>query len=389
MRRILLTLAVLAASTIGTTAADAATDPRQLKATWSLVTGNLSQPVAMTHAPGESARMFVTQRSGKIRVIRNGVLKATPFLDLTSRVRADGEGGLLSIAFRADYATSGVFFVLYTDANLTIRLRRFRASPPSSDTAIFSGVDVLSIPHPTNTNHFGGQLQIGPGGYLFLSTGDGGGGEDPKGNAQNLDSLLGKILRIDVTHYTAPRYYSVPPANPYAGATPGRGEIWASGLRNPWRFSFDKSSTPYLWIGDVGEGDREEVDRISVGGRNLGWDCREGTVNTASTYGGSYCRSSGYTLPLHQYAHDLGCAIIGGYTYRGTKYATLAAGEYLFGDYCSGRLWLLGTDSSGRRVVGQVATFPGNILAFGRDNAGELYLLSASGGLYRLAFARR
>ena len=389
MRRIPLALLLLTLL-VPARAADAAVDPRQVTASWTRVLQGLSSPVAMTHPPGDS-RLFVVERTGKIRVVRNGVLKATPFLDLTRRVNTSGEGGLLGLAFKPNYRTSGHFFVAYTDANMTLKVRRYRAPTPSGDTAGTTGVDVISVPHPGASNHNGGQLAFGPGGYLFIGTGDGGGSGDPNGNAQNLNSLLGKILRIDISNYrgTATTAYSSPKTNPYYGADkPGRGEIWASGLRNPWRFSFDRGHQD-LYVGDVGQGAREEVDQFALGGRNLGWDCREGTLNTATQYGGAYCRSSGYLPPVYEYDHSLGCAIIGGYTYRGTRYADLVDGWYLFGDYCSGRLWLLGRDSAGKRVAGEVGDFPGNILAFGRNAAGELYLLAESGDVYRMAFARR
>ena len=384
MRR-LLALALAAATLVSPATADAAADPRNVRASWLRVTSGLSGPVAMAHPPGDS-RLFVVERAGRIRVVRNGVLKATPFLDISHAVNAAGEGGLLGLAFKPDYARTGRFFVLYTDASQHIRVRRYRATSPTSDVANPSGVNVLSIPHPGATNHYGGGLAFGPGGYLFVSTGDGGGSGDPAGNAQNLNSLLGKILRLDVTTYraTSTTAYSSPSTNPYYGATPGRGEIWASGLRNPWRFSFDGSN---LWVGDVGQGAREEVDRFASGGRNLGWDCREGTLTT--TYGGSYCKTSGYLAPIHEYGHDLGCAVIGGYVYRGARYADLVGGHYVFGDYCSGRIWLLGPDAEGRQAVGEAADFPGNILAFGRSAAGEVYLLSGDGAVYRLVYALR
>ena len=388
MRRILLALAVTAAL-LPATDANAAIDPRQVRASYARVLTGLSSPVAMAYPPND-ARLFIAERTGRIRVVRNGVLKATPFLDLTRRVDTSGEGGLLGLAFKPNYARTGLFFVAYTDANMTLKVRRYRATSPTSDTANATGVDVISIPHPGSSNHHGGQLAFGPGGYLFIGTGDGGGSGDPNGNAQNLGSLLGKILRIDITTYTATSTtaYSSPSTNPYYGSAPGRAEIWASGLRNPWRFSFDKGNG-HLYIGDVGQGAREEVDRISTPGRNLGWDCREGTVYTASQYGGSYCKASGYTPPLVEYDHDLGCAIIGGFTYRGGRYASLVEGHYLYGDYCSGRLWLTGLDPGGVRRTSQVGTFNGNILAFGRSNAGELYVLAENGSVYRMAFARR
>jgi glucose/arabinose dehydrogenase len=385
MRRSLIAAVTLLLAT-AVAPARATIDPRQVKAGWTQVASGLSGPVYAVSPPNDS-RLFVVERPGRIRVIRNGVLKATPFLDVSRQVNTSGEGGLLSVAFKPDYATSGLFFVAFTDANMTLRIVRYHAMP-SSDVAGPTGVSVLGIPHPGATNHDGGQLAFGPAGFLFIGTGDGGGGGDPNGNAQNKQSLLGKVLRIDVTHKASGKQYSIPPGNPYYGSTSARGEIWLVGLRNPWRFSFDRGH-PDLWIGDVGQADREEVDKVSAGGLNLGWDCREGTLDTSSQYGGTYCTGSGYTAPVHEYTHDLGCAIVGGYVYRGTTYSSLVSGDYLFGDYCSGRIWLLGADSTGARVVSQAAQFSGHILGFGRDRSGELYLLSESGAVYHLTFAHR
>jgi glucose/arabinose dehydrogenase len=384
MRRLLLAAVLLAASVAAP--ATAVPDPRQVKAGWTRVASGLDQPVYAI-SPEHDPRLFVVERTGRIRVIRNGVLRSTPFLDLRSKVDTSGEGGLFSIAFKPNYATSGLFFVAFTDASMTLRVVRYHASP-TSDVANPIGVGVLAVPHPGQTNHNAGQLAFGPGGYLFVSTGDGGGSGDPNGNAQNKQSLAGKILRVNITTYTKPKQYSVPTTNPYYGSSSARGEIWLVGLRNPWRFSFDRGH-PDLWIGDVGQSDREEIDKVSTGGLNLGWDCREGTLNVASTYGGSYCTTSGYTAPVLDYGRSNGCAVIGGFTYRGTKYASIAGGNYVFGDYCSGRLWLLGRSSTGADVAGGLNVFPAQILGFGRDAANELYLLSTDGGVYRLRFALR
>jgi glucose/arabinose dehydrogenase len=384
MRRFVALAALLLTTVVAP--ARAATDPRQVKVGWTRLAAGLSGPVALSHPPGDP-RLFVVERPGRIRVIRNGVMKATPFLDVSRLVNTSGEGGLLSVAFKPDYATSGLFFVAFTDASMTLRIVRYHADP-TADVASPTGVSVLGVPHPTNTNHNGGQLAFGPGGYLFAGTGDGGGAGDPNGNAQNLGSLLGKILRLDITHKATGKQYSIPTGNPFVGRSGARGEIWLYGLRNPWRFSFDRGH-PDLWIGDVGQADREEVDKVRTGGLNMGWDCREGTLDTVSQYGGTYCTGSGYTAPIYEYTHDSGCAIIGGYVYRGTTYSSLVGGAYVFGDYCSGNIWMLGHDSTGARVVGLLNTFGGNILAFGRDVNGEVYLLSEGGALYHLWFAHR
>jgi hypothetical protein len=393
MRRLLVALSATALCLAGLAApAHAAPpDPRTVRAGWSLVAGGLSSPMGVFAPPGDP-RLFIVERPGRIRVVRNGRLSPTPFLDIAGRVSTAGEGGLLSVAFKPDYRRSGFFFVAYTDGNLTLHVTRFHASP-AADVASAAGVDVLTVPHPGQSNHNGGQIAFGPGGYLFVGTGDGGGAGDPNGNAQNLGSLLGKILRLNITTFTGGRQYSIPSGNPFVGVSGARGEIWHYGLRNPWRFSFDRGVTD-LWIGDVGQGDREEIDQLpNVGGKNLGWDCREGSLDTSPghspAYGGSYCSGGAFTAPRHEYTHSYGCAIIGGYTYRGSKYSSLAAGEYLYGDYCSGRLWLLGKDGNGRTVAGGVNVFPKPILAFGRDDAGELYIAAENGGVYRVAFARR
>jgi glucose/arabinose dehydrogenase len=368
------------------TPAHAATDPRQVRATLTVVARGLSSPIAFATIPGDDSRMFVVERPGRIRVIRNGVLRATPFLDIHTRVNTAGEGGMLSLAFRPDYTRTGLFFVSWTDSDMTLHVTRFHATP-TADVASASGVDVIRVPHPGATNHNAGQLAFGPGGYFFIGTGDGGGGGDPNGNAQNLRSLLGKVLRVNVYQGSPGLGYSIPPGNPFGSSTTARHEIWLYGLRNPWRFSFDRGNSN-LWIGDVGQGDREEVDRVSAGGLNMGWDCREGTLNTSTQYG-SGCASSGFTAPIWEYTHDYGCAIIGGYTYRGTRYASLLGGSYLFGDYCSGRLWALGPDANGQLVAGQLGTFGGNMIAFGRDNANELYLLGENGSVYRIGATHR
>jgi glucose/arabinose dehydrogenase len=385
MRRLLLALTALL-PLAATAPANAAVDPRTVEAGLVRVATGLDQPVALTHPEGDP-RLFVVERTGRIRVIKNGVLLETPFLDLSSKVSTSGEGGLLSLAFRPDYSTSGLFYVAFTDANMTLRVVRYHASG-TSNRANPLGVGIIAIPHPGNTNHNGGQLAFGPAGFLYIGTGDGGGSGDPDGNAQDPTSLLGKILRINVGRTsTAP--YSIPPGNPYATSTVNRREIWLLGLRNPWRFSFDRGRSPDLWIGDVGQGAREEIDKIApnVGGLNLGWDCREGTQTM--TYG-TGCASGGYTAPLFEYDHGRGdCAVIGGYVYRGTTYASLVGGQYVFADYCTARLWSLGRDANGALVAGGLNDFGGNILALGRDAAGELYLLSAAGNVNRIVFRRR
>jgi glucose/arabinose dehydrogenase len=397
MRRILVALTATAVALAGLTtpvaAAPAPPDPRRVKAGWVRVASGLNEPVTLTHPDGD-ARLFVVERIGRIRIVKNGALLATPFLDVSALVDTTGVGGLLSIAFRPDYRTSGLFFVAYVDSTRNLRVRRYHATP-SSDVAEPAGTEVIAIPYPHASYHYGGQIAFGPAGFLFIGTGDGSPIDvwgDQDDNAQNLASPLGKILRIDVNHTTATAEYTVPSNNPFLASPGAVPEIWLVGFRNPWRFSFDRGH-PDLWVGDVGENDREEIDKISTGGLNLGWDCREGTLDTSPghtpEYGGSYCSTGQFTPPVHEYPHSAGCAIMGGYVYRGTTYASLAGGEYLYGDYCNGKLWLLGKDAYGRTVAGGVNKFPRLILGFGRDQAGELYLVADDGGVYHITFLRR
>jgi glucose/arabinose dehydrogenase len=247
----------------------------------------------------------------------------------------------------------------------------------------------MMIAHPTYANHNGGQLAM-YGGYLFFGTGDGGGAGDPSGNAQNVGSFLGKILRIDVDHVCGTLHYCVPPTNPYYGKRGYRYEIWEWGLRNPWRFSFNRTNGA-LWIGDVGQSAREEIDLLSAGqsGRNFGWDCYEGTLNTVGSYGGSYCNGRSFTGPVYQYGHSNGrCAIVGGYQYTGTAQSSIMGGLYLYADYCTGEIWGLarGPNSSLNALVGKDAN---SITSFGEGVNGEVYITDTAGYLRHLYAYKR
>jgi glucose/arabinose dehydrogenase len=359
-----------------------------------VVTG-LFSPVALAHAGDE--RLFIVQRTGQILIYSGGRVLPTPFLDISDRVRTFGEQGLASIAFDPNYARTGHFYVFYTvpDADPVsnpgghIRISRFTVSPGDTNVADpASEAEVLTVPHVKSAEHYGGQLQFGPDGYLYISTGDGGhvsgGPPDPDGNAQNLRVLLGKILRLDVSALP----YTVPADNPFAGTAGARPEIWALGLRNPWRFSFDRVRGDLL-IADVGERTSEEVNLAeagSAGGANYGWSPMEGfdcfPIGTTSCQG-----IPGLTRPMLVYGHAQGdCAIVGGYVYRGTD-PSLAhlRGAYVFGDYCSGRIWASAArDGTRTELLDSSAT----IVAFGEDAAGELYVVhypaTGSGTLYRL-----
>jgi glucose/arabinose dehydrogenase len=301
-------------------------------------------PRYVTGEPGDPSRVYVVEAAGRIRVVENGATQAGAFLDINGDVCAPGEGcggesGMFSMALAPDYVTSGLFYVFYTrDATLQhdLVIREFRRTTNQNDIdETATGRDVLVIPHPDAVNHNGGQLQFGPDGYLYISTGDGGGSNDPGNNAQDVDSLLGKLLRIDPTGDMAGEY-ETPPDNPFAGATPGRDEIYAYGLRNPYRFSFDRS-TGDLTIGDVGQVAWEEIDFVPAGGAvgaNFGWDCFEGTQTGVSS-GQAQCNpmSGVHTPPVLQYANpsDAGAAVNGGYVVRDPSLPSLF-GRYLYAD---------------------------------------------------------
>ena len=344
------------------------------------VISGLSQPVFITHAEDGSDRLFIIERIGKIRIAENNVLLSMPFLDMQSIVLSTGsEQGLLALAFHPQYESNGYFYTVHTNSSGSIVLSRFTASPPASDQASFgSRSELLVIPHPSHSNHNGGTLAFGPDGYLYWSTGDGGGGGDPFNNAQSLNSLLGKILRLDV-NLASP--YSIPPTNPfYNNPDPAvREEIWSYGLRNPWRFSFDRL-THDIYIGDVGQSNIEEIDFQAVsssGGENYGWDVMEGS-NCYDPISG--CNQSGKVLPIAQYSHSLGCSVTGGHVYRGSKYPSLY-GHYLYGDYCTGRLFSIYKDPVlGWQPAVELLDTSFSISTFGEDEQGEIYLANYSTG---------
>jgi glucose/arabinose dehydrogenase len=364
----------------------------------SLASG-LGSITSITNA-GDS-RIFLTTQNGRILVWSGGQILATPFLNLSPLISCCGERGLLSVAFHPQYLSNGLFFVYYTDVNGDIAIARYHCTnPATSNVADPSGVLLLTIPHPTNANHNGGQLQFGPvDGYLYFGTGDGGSGDDPPCNAQNDNVALGKMLRIDVDHDAdASHHYSVPSTNPHYVA-PGNPDdpfqlTWAKGLRNPFRFSFDSAAPHDLWIGDVGQGQWEEIDDepSTSGGLNYGWriyegnNCRPQMVTGCSPPppGCTTPPSSAYTYPVFVYDHSgspvARCAIIGGYVYRGSQIAGLA-GTYVYGDLCSGDLYGYNAGSTTHFTAN-----PGTnqLQTFGQDSAGELYLATGGGSFYKI-----
>jgi glucose/arabinose dehydrogenase len=337
----------------------------------------------LTHAGDGSGRLFLVEKAGRIHLIADGRIRPTPFLDIRNRVEADAsEQGLLSVAFPPDYAATGAFYVNYTakgGGDTVVARYRRSADPDRADPA--SEQVLLRIPQPA-ANHNGGQLQFGPDGYLYIGMGDGGAAGDPWDNAENLQVLLGKLLRIDVRPQAGTALpYAVPPDNPFLGE--GADEIWAYGLRNPWRFSFDRL-TGDLYIADVGQNRWEEVHVVpagSPGGRHFGWDTLEGSHCFEPPQG---CDPVGKEMPVFEYDHGQGCSITGGYVYRGRRYPALH-GMYLFGDFCSGRLWGLWRQAEGRWQTRLLLVTDLNIASFGEDEAGELYVLDLDGGVYRVA----
>jgi glucose/arabinose dehydrogenase len=341
---------------------------------------SFTQPIFLTHSGDGTNRVFVVQQTGQIRVFPNDSLVASSaiFLNITSLISASsGEEGLLGLAFHPQYAANGYFYVNYTAPNpLRTVISRFKVStsdPNVADPA--SEFKILEFNQPF-TNHNGGMLAFGPDGYLYIGAGDGGSGGDPNNNGQNLSVLLGKILRIDVNGTGPGMNYRIPADNPFAGNGSGyREEIWAYGLRNPWRFSFDYS-TGRLWAGDVGQDSREEVDIIEKGG-NYGWRIMEGFACYNPSSG---CNQAGLTLPIKDYDHTVGKSITGGYIYHGSRRQDLQ-GAYIYGDYVAGKIWML-RYSGGTVTADSLLLSTGkNLSSFGTDQQNELYVLSYSGSV--------
>ncbi|MFN2400677.1 MAG: sorbosone dehydrogenase family protein [Gemmatimonadaceae bacterium] len=341
------------------------------------VVSGLMNPLHLS-APAGDARLFVVEQPGRIRIVKNGSLLPASFLDISNRVRSGGEQGLLSVAFHPRFAQNGYFYVNYTDLNGDTRVERYTAAPGADVANQTSDKLILTIAQPYS-NHNGGLVVFGEDGMLYIGMGDGGSGGDPHGHGQDRATLLGDLLRINVD---AGDPYSIPADNPFRTTAGVRPEMWASGLRNPWRFAFDQTAD-LLYVADVGQNAWEEINVVSSrqGGLNYGWNTMEGTHCFAS----NPCDRQGLTLPALEYDHSEGCSVTGGYVYRGQRISGLA-GHYFYSDYCRG--WI----RSFRFAAGAVADqreWPvanvGNVLSFGEDAVGELYVLSANGKVYRIA----
>jgi glucose/arabinose dehydrogenase len=339
-------------------------------------------PIVVTNAGDGSGRLFIATQQGRILVWDGTRILPTPFLDISSIVNStEGEQGLLGLAFHPDYENNGYFYLHYTNKpagdSVIIRYTVSATDPNRADPATIAFVLFVDQPF---ANHNGGQLAFGPDGHLYLGFGDGGGGGDPNENARNLNSLLGKILRIDVDGGSP---YAVPPSNPFVGVPGARGEVWAYGLRHPWRFTFD-SLTGDLWIGDVGQDLRDEVNfepAGSGGGRNYGWDVMEGSLCFEPA---TNCVTTGLTMPvLESDIGDAECALIGGHVYRGARHPELY-GRYLYGDACSGRFWTAEPDGAGGFTNEEVLLSPVRPSTFGEDEAGEIYVGDLRGGFFRV-----
>jgi glucose/arabinose dehydrogenase len=342
------------------------------------VATGLVNPVFVTGARDGMRRLFIVEQAGTVRVMPVDGGATSLFLDIRSRVRSGGEQGLLGLAFHPSYSSNRRFFVYYTRAaDGAIVIAEYAASPANPQVADATERVLLTIPHPSFSNHNGGMVAFGPDGYLYIGVGDGGSGNDPSNNAQNKDVLLGKLLRIDVDRQSGQLPYAIPLSNPFAGFSDGRDEIFAFGLRNPWRFAFDRL-TNQLWIADVGQGDREEVNTPIQHGGNYGWRIYEGSACTNNDR--ALCVPSNYLFPAFEYTHTGGrCSITGGYVYRGSL-NSLPEGLYVYGDFCSGEIF--SWNGTAQQLVLDTSL---SISSFGEDDAGEIYVVALNGVVSRIA----
>jgi glucose/arabinose dehydrogenase len=347
------------------------------------VASGLSSPVYVASPRDGSGRLFIVEQTGRIRILSGGSVLSTPFLDVSSGISHGGEQGLLGLAFHPNFKANGLFFVNLTRPNGDTVVNRYRVSSTNPNVADRSSAyRIITIGQPYD-NHNGGTLQFGPDGYLYIGMGDGGSSGDPGNRAQSLSSLLGKMLRIDINGSVGTRHYRIPSSNPYVGRA-GRNEIWARGLRNPWKFSFDRA-TGTLWIGDVGQNRYEEIDRSGGTrpgrGLNYGWRVMEGRHCHVPSSG---CNRSGKVSPVVEYGHGAGCSVTGGYAYRGTNVRALY-GRYVFADYCSGTIWSIPRNPSGSTATRSLVLDTSlNISSFGESASNELFVVDHGGTIYRI-----
>jgi len=347
---------------------------------------DLQQPPGDLQQPPGNQRLFIAERPGRIRIVQGGVLLPTPFLDISSRVTIQGEAGLLSFAFDPQFASDPqhkfvfVHFVENIDAFGDIVVDRYQVSSTDPNILQTPGIEVIRIPHQQAPNHYGGRVAFGPDGMLYLSAGDGGGGDNQFGHAQDAASHLGKLMRIDVSALDSTTPYAIPADNPVWPSIGQRNENWAIGLRNPFRYAFDVP-TGQLYIADVGQNAREEIDVVPAGtrGLNYGWSIMEGMLCLGI---GGDCSTPGLTAPVYDYDHLQGCAIIGGYVYRGAAIPALQ-GQYLFSDNCSGFVRTLSL-VNGVWTAMLATVSVGSAQSFGQDDAGELYILTGDGRVLKI-----
>ncbi len=368
---------------VPSTAAHLVAPLASVRASTTVVKSGFDGPTQVTSAPEGRNRLYVVQQPGVVTAVAGA--RTWTYLNLRRFVRSGGEQGLLGLAFSPRFAKDRRLYVTYTRSDGALVLARAKAKRPKAKRVKAKTLrTLLVVPHPTYTNHNGGSLAFGPDGLLYLGTGDGGGGGNPFGAAENLRDLRGKILRVDVSRSCGKRLYCIPRPNPFRGKKKAKPQVLHRGLRNPWRISFDPSGR--LWIGDVGQGAYEEIDVLPRGARglDLGWSCREGK----HVYDSSACRAGArYTDPEIELAHDgvpdamRASSITGGYVYRGRAYAGLLGGAYVFGDWVSGNLWAYRAGALAR-----IGSLP-QVTSFGEDDAGELYAVTSGGELLRLRFS--
>ncbi|MEO8570106.1 MAG: PQQ-dependent sugar dehydrogenase [Chloroflexota bacterium] len=361
-------------------------DPTGVKVDVTVAVSGLVAPLDVTAAGDGRGRLFVAEQAGRVRIVKGGALADRPFLDIRTRIKSGGERGLLGIAFHPGYPADPRLFVDYTDLDGNTVVSSFRVSTADPDLADpDSEVVLLHVAQPA-ANHNGGAVEFGPDGRLYIAVGDGGSEGDPHGYGRRLDTLLAKILRIDVdANVAGGGTYAIPPDNPFIGVAGALPEIWLTGLRNPWRMRFDRA-TGDLWIGDVGQNAWEEIDvaRSGDAGLDYGWNTMEGFHCYQPANG---CDQTGLTLPLAEYGHDLGCAVIGGVVVRDRRQGRLDGG-YLFGDDCSDNLWLMDPAGSGKRPAVIVATMGRSLSSIGQDEDGTVYATSLlPGELLRISAA--